>query len=129
MNKFIITCCSTVDLTNAQLKKNNNNYIRFKYLLDGKEYLDDMEESISDQIIKLNADLEENCFSICPNEQVLCEILLDICYRDGIDVSIVWNLCGDVIVDKLLKKSGGNCKHGRKSNVSAGQVQGLRALR
>lgn len=47
MNKFIITCCSTVDLTNAQLKKNNNNYIRFKYLLDGKEYLDDMEESIS----------------------------------------------------------------------------------
>ena len=30
---------------------------------------------------------------------------------------------------KLLKKSGGNCKHGRKSNVSAGQVQGLWALR
>ena len=64
------------------------------------------EESTTDQIIKLNADLEENCFSICPNEQVLCEILLDICYRDGIDVSIVWNLCGDIIVDKLVQKSG-----------------------
>ena len=54
----------------------------------------------------MNADLEENCFSIFSNEQVLCEILLDICYRDGVDVSIVWNLCGDVIVDKLVKKSG-----------------------
>ena len=67
---------------------------------------EDEEESVADQIIKLNADLEESCFSICPNKQVLCEILLDVCYRDGVDVSIVWNLCGDVIVDKLVSKSG-----------------------
>ena len=67
---------------------------------------EDEEEKVADQIIKLNADLEESCFSICPNEQVLCEILLDICYRDGVDVNIVWNLCGDVIVDKLASKSG-----------------------
>ena len=63
------------------------------------------EESAADQIIKLNADLEESCFSICPNEQVLCEILLDICYKDGIDVNIVWNLCGDIIVNKLVSRS------------------------
>ena len=63
------------------------------------------EESAADQIIKLNADLEESCFSICPNEQVLCEILIDICYRDGVDVNIVWNLCGDTMVNKLVSKS------------------------
>ena len=66
---------------------------------------DDCEESTTDQILKLNADLEEACFSICSNEQYLCEILLDICYRDGFDTSIVWNLCGSVIVDKLAQKS------------------------
>ena len=66
---------------------------------------DDNEESTTDQILKLNLDLEESCFSICPNEQILCEILLDICYRDGFDTCIVWNLCGDVIVDKLAQKS------------------------
>ena len=66
---------------------------------------EDEEESAADQISKLNTELEEICFSICPNEQVLCEILLDICYRDGIDVNIVWNLCGDVIVDKLVGRS------------------------
>ena len=64
------------------------------------------EESAADQIIKLNADLEENCFSICPNKDMLCEILLDLCYMDGFDVSIVWNLCGDTIVEKLVSKSG-----------------------
>ena len=67
---------------------------------------EDEEESAADHIVKLNTELEEACFSICPNKHVLCEILLDICYRDGIDVSIVWNLCGDVIVDKLVGKSG-----------------------
>ena len=64
------------------------------------------EESAADQLMKLSADLEEDCFSICPNEQVLCEILLDICYKDGMDTSIVWNMCGDVIVEKLIGKSG-----------------------
>ena len=64
-----------------------------------------MEESVTDQIIKLNAELEESSFSICPNEHVLCEILLDICYKDSIDVNIVWNLCGDIIVNKLVAKS------------------------
>ena len=63
------------------------------------------EESATDQIIKLIADLEESCFSICSNEQILCEILLDICYKDGFDVNIVWSLCGDIIVKKLVSKS------------------------
>ena len=83
-------------------------YKQKKREINKKKFVDheEMEESATDQIIKLNADLEEDCYSICPNEQVLCEILLDICYRDGIDINIVWNLCGDIIADKLLKKSG-----------------------
>ena len=83
-------------------------YKQKKREINKKKFVEreDEEESITDQILKLNVELEENCFSICPNEQVLCEILLDICYRDGSDVGIVWNLCGDVIVDKLVGKSG-----------------------
>ena len=82
-------------------------YKQQKRNINKKKFVDHEveQESAADQIIKLNADLEENCFSICPNEQVLCEILLDVCYRDGVDVNIVWNLCGDIIVDKLVNKS------------------------
>lgn len=82
-------------------------YKQKKRELNKKQFVDhdDTEESIADQIIRLNTDLEEGCFSVCPNEHVLCEILLDICYRDGADVGIVWNLCGDIIVDKLVSKS------------------------
>ena len=83
-------------------------YKQKKREINKKKFVEheDMEESAADQIVKLNAELEESCFVICSNEQMLCEILLDICYRDGADVSIVWNLCGDVIVDKLVGKSG-----------------------
>ena len=92
------------------IKLKCNEYRQKKRDINKKKFVDhDCEdESTTDQIIKLNTELEENCFSICPNEQTLCEILLDICYRDGIDVSIVWNLCGDIIVDKLVEKS---CKY------------------
>lgn len=82
-------------------------YRQKKREINKKKFVEheDEEESATDQIIKLNAELEESCFSICSNEQVLCEILLDICYRDGMDISIVWNLCGDTIVNKLVNKS------------------------
>jgi hypothetical protein len=83
-------------------------YKKRKREINKKKFVEheDIEESAADQIMKLNTELEETCFSICPNKQVLCEILLDICYKDGVDVSIVWNLCGDAIVDKLVQKSG-----------------------
>ena len=92
----------------ALIKLKCEAYKQKKREINKKKFVEheDIEESTTDQIIKLNADLEENCLSICSNEQELCEILLDICYRDGIDVNIVWNLCGDTIVDKLVKKSG-----------------------
>ena len=85
-----------------------NEYKQKKREINRKKFTEseDEENTVTDQIVKLNAEFEESCFSICPNKDVLCEILLDICYRDGADVSIVWNLCGDTIVDKLVSKSG-----------------------
>ena len=83
-------------------------YKQKKREINKKKFVEheDEEESAADQIIKLNAELEESCFSVCTNKHILCEILLDICYRDYVDVGIVWNLCGDVIVEKLVEKSG-----------------------
>lgn len=92
----------------ALIKLKCEAYKQKKREISKKKFVDhdDDKESMTDQIAKLNTDLEESCFSICPNKQALCEILLDICYRDGMDVNIVWNLCGDEIVNKLVAKSG-----------------------
>lgn len=47
MKDFIITCCSTVDLSNEFIAENNAEYISFSYNLDGVDYLDDMGKTIS----------------------------------------------------------------------------------
>jgi hypothetical protein len=43
----------------------------------------------------------------CPNEEVLCDILMDLCYNESIkdkySKDILWIACGNVIVDRLLK--------------------------
>lgn len=43
----------------------------------------------------------------CPNEKILCDILIDLLYDKPNAKGIVWDMCGDVIIENLLEKSGG----------------------
>lgn len=46
MNDYILSCCSTADLTHEHFQARNISYICFHYELDGKEYPDDLGQSI-----------------------------------------------------------------------------------
>lgn len=46
MSDYIISCCSTADLTKEHFEKRNLQYICFHYELDGKEYKDDLGQSM-----------------------------------------------------------------------------------
>ena len=46
MSEFIISCCSTADLSREVLKENNIEYTCFHYNIDGKDYLDDLGETM-----------------------------------------------------------------------------------
>lgn len=45
---------------------------------------------------------EKECFSVCPNEQMLCNALLDLCYRREGTKQFVWDMCGEQIIQNLL---------------------------
>lgn len=47
MESFVISSCSTMDLTPEQIKERNIRMLNFKYSLDGVEHLDDMFEKTS----------------------------------------------------------------------------------
>ena len=47
MSNYILSCCSTADLTKEHFLSRNISYICFHFELDGKQYLDDLGESIS----------------------------------------------------------------------------------
>ena len=49
---------------------------------------------------------KEKCLSVCSNEQVLTNILLEICYNSSNSKMMVWDMCGEQIVANLLEKNG-----------------------
>ena len=46
MSDYVISCCSTADLTKEHFEKRNISYICFHYELNGKEYADDLGQSM-----------------------------------------------------------------------------------
>ena len=47
MENYVLSCCSTADLKKEHFEKRNIHYICFHYELDGKEYADDLGESMA----------------------------------------------------------------------------------
>ncbi len=46
MANYVLSCCSTADLSREHLASRNISYICFHYQLDGKDYLDDLGETM-----------------------------------------------------------------------------------
>ena len=46
MNQFILTCCSTADMTKEYFQRRQIPYVCFHFQMDGKEYMDDLGQSI-----------------------------------------------------------------------------------
>jgi fatty acid-binding protein DegV len=46
MDGFVLSCCSTADLTKAHFKERDISYICFHYNMDGVDYDDDLGESM-----------------------------------------------------------------------------------
>ncbi len=47
MAKYILSCCSTADLTEEHFKERDIHFVCFHYSLDGKQYSDDLGKSLS----------------------------------------------------------------------------------
>ena len=43
---YILSCCSTADLSKEHFEKRNISYICFHFIMDGKEYPDDLGQSV-----------------------------------------------------------------------------------
>ena len=61
-------------------------------------------DSIS-EISTMNEDFRKECAAICPNEQSLCDIILDICYTKNSTKKFAWSMCCHNIIHNLLEKN------------------------
>ena len=46
MANYVLSCCSTADLSKEHLESRNISYMCFHYFMDGKEFLDDLGQSM-----------------------------------------------------------------------------------
>ena len=52
----------------------------------------------------------EKCLSVCNNMKVLTNILLEICYNSSGSKAMVWDICGEQIINNLLEKNNNTFK-------------------
>lgn len=60
------------------------------------------EEAIINRIM-LKEKYIRKCAEICPNEDELCNIVLDICYTNNNSKQFAWDICGKVFIKNLLE--------------------------
>lgn len=96
--------------TRAEYNKINNIYEEFKKNAEdckkrkAASYSKvDIEELETQYQLNTDAFIED-CVAACPNEDALCNIVLDICYNTNTSKQFAWMICGDVIIKNLLKK-------------------------
>lgn len=87
-----------------KLKKMYENYTRdiTQYMVLSKKQRFDKEQIDNDKMI-MTENYRKLCSEICTDEFVLCDILLDICYKTEKSKKFVWDICGDTIIENLLR--------------------------
>lgn len=68
-------------------------------------------EDFSENLRMITEDFKEKCAKICNNSIELCDIVLDICYSNNNSKSFAWEMCGDQIVQNLLRKNDGRINY------------------
>lgn len=62
---------------------------------------------------------KSECERICPNEDELCNIVIDMLYKTENSKQFVWDVCGDTIINNLLKQSNGRIQYPEKTDEDA----------
>lgn len=50
-------------------------------------------------------EFKQKAYKICNNSEELCNIVVDMCYKNNSSKQFAWDICGDIIIQNLLKKN------------------------
>ena len=76
----------------------------------------EVEDGILDKAV-IDLMFKGKFYEACANEKMLCDILIDLLYDKPNSKGVVWDMCGDVIIDNLLSKSGGVIEYPEATNT------------
>lgn len=72
-------------------------------LIIKKSTTNDVNDDDSDiEMIKIKDIFNEECHKICPDERVLSNIVVDVCYNTNKNKTFAWDICGEQIFKNVL---------------------------
>lgn len=74
--------------------------------LKGIKKNDSLKEERDAFIVQLTDEFSQACSEVCPNDEVLANILVDVCYTSNKNKSFAWDIAGDQIFHNVLKNNG-----------------------
>ena len=86
-----------------ELYEEYSNQIQQQYVLHKKRKIDKDEVKMYMRILKEY--FKNRAYSVCNNAEELCNIIIDLCYKSNKLKQFVWDICGDVIIQNLLKNN------------------------
>ena len=55
-------------------------------------------------VVSLKQKWKDKCAEICPNQEILCNIAIDFCVKNGNNKSFLWDMCGEQMVKNLFSE-------------------------
>ena len=86
---------------------NNNVQLFLKGIKKNDSSKDDRDEFMA----KLTEDFSNSCSAICPDVEVLTNVLIDICYTSNKNKSFAWDIAGEQIFNNVLKNNNYTIKY------------------
>lgn len=80
-----------------------NQRLRSYIVFADNERIDECDSS--SEIAVMNSEFRKECDTICPNRDILCNIILDICYTRSSTKRFAWSMCGADIIHNLLSQN------------------------
>ena len=87
----------------SKLHTNYNKRLRSFAMFASYERIDDCEAFRI--MMDLRDEFMQECVKVCPNQETLCDIVLDITYKKGGTKKFAWEICGEQIIKNLLEKN------------------------
>ena len=63
--------------------------------------LNRQDSEYEEEYFNVDYDISDILSEVCNNEEQLCDLLLDYCYKYGGNKEILWNTCGETLINRL----------------------------
>ena len=65
--------------------------------------LNNQDSEYDEEYTNVDYDMTDILSEVCNNEEQLCDIILDYCYKYNGNKEILWNVCGETIFNRLAQ--------------------------